>query len=181
MKQIKEGKEYFESGDVNRKSVYNTICHNDFWVNNMMLRWDDQGIPQEIRIVDYQTTHYNTAVVDLIFFLFTSVQNEVLEENLEEFFRSYFDEFQRCLQANGCPLKDFTYESFMEEVDEMAKLELQHILMMTKILRIESNKIKDASDLSMDVIASTDLIGPDFYAKFKLVILLFKKMKWLME
>lgn len=93
-----------------RKSAYNTICHNDFWVNNMMLQWDKEGRPQDIKIVDFQTTHYNSAAIDLLFFLFTSVESNVLVADLDSFLRLYFDELIESLGANGCPLEVFTWE-----------------------------------------------------------------------
>lgn len=104
------GAEFAANTKSTRKSAYNTICHNDFWVNNMMLRWDEEGRPQDIKIVDFQTTHYNSAAIDLLFFLFTSVESDVLVADLDSFLRLYFDELVASLAANGCPLEVFTWE-----------------------------------------------------------------------
>lgn len=110
MKQLAAGMAAANNTKVKRKSPYNTICHNDFWMNNMMLKFDEAGLPNGIRIVDFQVTHYNSAAMDVLFFLFTSVENDVLEAELDHFLRLYFDSLIDCLKANGCPLEVFTYE-----------------------------------------------------------------------
>lgn len=179
MKQVGAGLEFGSSMDI-RKSPYNSICHNDFWVNNMMLKWDEAGNPIDMKIVDFQVAHLNSCVLDLIFFLFTSVQKDVLKENVKDFLKLYFDELYSCLKANGCPLESFTFESFMVEVNELAKLELSHVLMMTKILLMDSKKLEQEETVDESVMMNMDLAGPGFLDKVKLVILMFKELGWLM-
>lgn len=110
LKQFEAGMTLNRLKIMTRKSIYNSICHNDFWVNNMMLRRDEKGNPIEIKILDFQLVYFNSVALDVIFFLFTSVSNDVLEVNLDHFLRLYFDELSKCLGANGCPLEKFTFE-----------------------------------------------------------------------
>lgn len=93
-----------------RKTPFNTVCHSDFWVNNMMLKWDEKGSPTAIKIFDFQITHFSSLVHDLLFFLFTSVEKELLEDRFEDFIEFYFKELYECLMVNECPLEDFSRE-----------------------------------------------------------------------
>lgn len=113
---MKEGFKALNSDEQNRESPFNTICHRDFWMNNFMLRHDEKGNPQKIRIVDYQVTGFNTLVQDLLFFLFSSVENEVVEKNLDNLIEIYYNEFYWSLMTNGCPIDEFSWDRFVEMV-----------------------------------------------------------------
>lgn len=110
--QMAEGSKALNSDEQTRKSPYNTICHRDFWMNNFMLRHDEEGNPEKIRIVDYQMTSFNTCVQDLLFLLFSSVENEVVEKNLNNFIEIYYNEFYWSLMTNGCPMEEFSWDRF---------------------------------------------------------------------
>lgn len=71
--------------------------------------------------------------------------------------------------------------SFLAEVNELAVIELAHILMMTKILLMDGKKLEGATEMSNDVMSNADLIGPEFYEKFKLIVLMFQKRNWLLK
>lgn len=109
-KQMDIGWAFTANTENKRKSPYNTISHSDFWVNNMMLRYNANGTPDEIKIVDFQIPNFNSAAIDLVFFLMSSVESELVEKDLDHFLEFYFNELNWCLMANGCPMEDFTYE-----------------------------------------------------------------------
>lgn len=69
----------------------------------------------------------------------------------------------------------------MEEANELAKYELGHIIMMTKILLLDGKKLEGQEEVPEDVMLNPDLVGPEFYNKLKLVILMFQKRNWLIK
>lgn len=69
----------------------------------------------------------------------------------------------------------------MEEANELAKYELGHIIMMTKILLLDGKKMEGQEEVPEDVMLNPDLVGPEFYNKLKLVILMFQKRNWLIK
>lgn len=69
----------------------------------------------------------------------------------------------------------------MEEANELAKYELGHIIMMTKILLLDGKKLEGQEEVTEDVMLNPDLVGPEFYNKLKLVILMFQKRNWLIK
>lgn len=98
--------------DYYEENPFNTICHNDLWVNNVMIAYDDRGKPTRVKIFDFQLIMYASLSIDVLFFLFTSVQNDILLEHFEYFLKFYFDEFCKSLKYFGCSLDDFTWEKY---------------------------------------------------------------------
>lgn len=73
----------FEQGPI--REPWSTIVHNDFWVNNVMLKRDEGKV--QVKIVDFQMCSYGSYAKDLVFFLLSSVQDNVQRSNLDELLR----------------------------------------------------------------------------------------------
>lgn len=86
-----------------------TAVHNDFWVNNMMIKYVDEK-PKHVKIVDFQVTFYGSLAYDIVFFLFTSVKARVLENQLDELLKYYYDQFTSILTNAKVPMGNYTYE-----------------------------------------------------------------------
>lgn len=73
--------------------------------------------------------------------------------------------------------------SFLAELNEIAPYELSHILVMAKVLMLDSKKLDapslEGGSIPMDMIASDELTSPEFYMKYKMILLAFEKRNWL--
>lgn len=69
----------------------NVIKHGDYWNNNILFRYDEQGRVLESKIVDFQLSSIGSPVYDLIYFFATSVRLEVFKEHRNELLNSYLD------------------------------------------------------------------------------------------
>uniref|UniRef100_A0A1B0D3I1 CHK kinase-like domain-containing protein n=1 Tax=Phlebotomus papatasi TaxID=29031 RepID=A0A1B0D3I1_PHLPP len=167
--------------DFYEENPFNTICHNDLWVNNVMIAYDDHGKPTRVKIFDFQLIMYASLSIDVLFFLFTSVQNDILLEHFEYFLKFYFDEFCKSLKYFGCSLDDFTWEKFIEDFNKQAPYELYHLAAMTKILLIDKQKMAEKKEITDDTFSDADMVGPNYYEKLKLLILEYKKRNWLIK
>nr|CAD7446848.1 unnamed protein product [Timema bartmani] len=119
------------------KEPFATIAHCDFWTNNMMFTYDSQNkidtkevlkVPTKLKIVDFQVLAYTSPVKDLIFFLYSSTEEEEL----------------------GCDVEPFSHDKFMAEVDLFAPTELGHILIMTQIVCTPQEEVKELSTFTND-------------------------------
>lgn len=72
------------------------------------------GRPNKVKFYDYQLIAYKSVVQDLIFFLFTSCNEAVRMNNIEDFFKHYHNHFYTTLKLLKCPLEDYTYEMYVE-------------------------------------------------------------------
>ncbi|KAJ8936276.1 hypothetical protein NQ318_000154 [Aromia moschata] len=97
-----------------------TIVHGDAWANNIMVKFEN-GKPVASKFVDFQNYTFRSPVADLIFLLWSSVQQTILEENFDELIRFYHDNFVENLVRLKCDPTPFSFEKLLEEIDAEAK------------------------------------------------------------
>lgn len=92
--------------------VFNSICHNDFWVNNIMIKYEGSPEkPTSLKIFDFQLTKFAPVTLDLIFFLFTSLNYDLLHNSFDELVKEYYDEFIRILKVHSCSVEEFSFDA----------------------------------------------------------------------
>lgn len=159
---------------------WGTIQHSDYWVSNTMLLRDENGKPISNKMVDLQFLCYSTAPRDLIFFLFTSVRNDVLDKHFDEFIKIYYDSFIDTLKDYNLDLTPFSWESFQKELNLTAPNEVYHVLLLLKPICTEKEKIvHTAEEFEPSDWSRKDLLGPNHRRKLKDTVLAFVKNNWL--
>lgn len=66
---------------------WNTVSHGDFWGNNIMITKPRENGEISVKILDYQVCNYSTYSKDVIFFLLTSLRDEVVKNHLDDLLR----------------------------------------------------------------------------------------------
>jgi len=160
-------------------SAYATAVHSDYWVNNTMVLNDSEGKPLKNKIVDLQIMQYDSALRDLVFFLFTSVVNEVLDEHYDDLIKAYHDTFIDYLKDFKVDLEPFTWKNFLAEIEDIGPKEFHHVTFMLKPIFTEKGKIKDLADFQPSDWGRRDLIGPAHKQKLKDTILAYAKRAWI--
>ncbi|XP_049766406.1 uncharacterized protein LOC126095697 [Schistocerca cancellata] len=126
-----------------------SLSHNDLWVNNMVYRYEDSEKPTDVKFFDFQTLTYSSPVRDLVFFLYTSLQHDLVRNSVDELTDAYYENFVAWLKKLGCNTAVFTKAEFMKEIDRVAPTEIVHILMMLNVICAEEHEkfpIDDVSD-----------------------------------
>lgn len=77
---------------------------------NCVFDYSSDVNPMKVKIYDFQLSSYDSFALDLIFFLFTSIQNDVLKPNFKSFIMHYHTEFTNTLKTVNLPLNDYTFE-----------------------------------------------------------------------
>lgn len=65
-----------------------------------------------VKFLDYQLMAYDSFANDLVFFLFSSVNDTVRKTHIEHFFKHYHEHLYKTLKLLQCPLGDYTYEKY---------------------------------------------------------------------
>ncbi|CAL4138498.1 unnamed protein product [Meganyctiphanes norvegica] len=171
LKKVKEAKstvlknayDAFEEG-----SHLNIKCllHGDSWNNNIMFKQkiDEEGKASvknsdDIALIDWQFTHWNTSVADLYYFLFSSTTAELRKDHLEELLQYYHSMFIDVTTKLGSPVPFWTYKQFKNEYNRLAAYGFLRGIIFTGIL----------SDAAQDMKLAPDGSGDDYF--------IIKKMK----
>ncbi|XP_060526353.1 uncharacterized protein LOC132701989 [Cylas formicarius] len=159
---------------------WGTVTHADFWVSNTMVLKDKSGRTVSNKIVDLQLMRYWSCCCDLVFFLFTSVVNDVLEERFEEFLKLYHETFLDTLRYFGVDMDLFGWDRFVAELDEVAPTEVYHVLVMLKPICTERGKVTNTAEEFQDSDWSRkDLLGPNHRRKLRDTVLGLVKRGWI--
>ncbi|KAJ8945372.1 hypothetical protein NQ318_007018 [Aromia moschata] len=156
-----------------------TVLHNDFWVNNMLLKFEN-GRPVGIKMVDFQVIEYKCPCRDLLFFLFSSVQLEVLEDHLDELIDLYYESFIEKLQEFECDTAPFSREVFEKQLELAAKeAEYFHIVGMLFPIHANPKDVKELNEISFEDFENNKEISAECKAKLLFVTLEFIRRGWL--
>ncbi|XP_044260338.1 uncharacterized protein LOC123008549 [Tribolium madens] len=159
------------------REPFATFTHEDFWVNNILVK--SQPTTTVVKFIDFQRPRYASPVRDLIFFLFTSVQNHTLEENCDDLIQLYYENFISVLCKLNCDISDFTFEKFQQELKfEAGCTQFGHVVFMLNFILAPKESVKE--DLTMeDLLKSLDGGNELQKAKLVLVVREFAKRNWI--
>lgn len=97
-----------------QKSDFIVLGHGDFWVNNMMFRYQN-GILQDIRIIDLQAALPMSPAADLWKFLYTSISPGLLNSHSDFLIATYVASFQETLRKLNVPRVQIPGEGFLRK------------------------------------------------------------------
>lgn len=109
------------------REPFATLAHSDLWVNNTLQKFENGKVVGN-KLVDFQVFAYRSAVSDLFFFLWSSVQLKVLEDHLDYLLEFYHQNLIKTLSQFQCNTKLFNYDAFLEELRIESEYEFGHAL-----------------------------------------------------
>ncbi|KAK7865309.1 hypothetical protein R5R35_007394 [Gryllus longicercus] len=117
-----------------KPGAFNVITHGDFWVNNMLYRYE-HNIPMGHRAVDLQLSHVSSPAIDLLYFLSGSLCEDVHEHYQDLLLREYHFELTETMKILG--LQAPTLESLLASVEDHGSYALYIILLVVPIIKVE--------------------------------------------
>ncbi|KAL6263748.1 hypothetical protein P5V15_003832 [Pogonomyrmex californicus] len=75
------------------KQKYHAICHGDPWINNLLYLHDKDGKIIDLKMVDYQIIRHISPSTDILYFIYSSVQESLIERSFESLIKIYHNEF----------------------------------------------------------------------------------------
>ncbi|EEB19408.1 conserved hypothetical protein [Pediculus humanus corporis] len=116
------------------KSKLNVLIHGDCWVNNIMFSYENSkttttttGKLSKIKLIDYQLSCMNSPVIDLQYFLFTSVQFDLRFKNLDKFLNVYYVSLMKALNTLNGHHNDFNDIKYDNEEDFKKEFESKYL------------------------------------------------------
>ena len=162
------------------EELWGSVTHSDFWTSNTMVLAKEEGIPVKTKMGDLQIMTYSSIARDVIFFMFTSIINKVLDDNYEDLIKLYFESFISTLKEFDLDVSDYTFDAFLRELDEIAPTEIYHVLVMLKPICTERGKVQNSlEDFQDSDWSRKDLLGPAHRKKLKDTVLALVKRNWI--
>ncbi|CAD7080243.1 unnamed protein product [Hermetia illucens] len=162
-------------------SLFTAIAHNDFWTNNMMIRYDAQGKPLDMKMVDFQIATYDSLIHDLVFFLALSVQTDIMKTKFDDFVEQYYNQFITWLERLGCDTTNYSFEKFDEELHQIAVLQFQHVVVMHRVLSLRKDKLPEDQLTDVDLLMNTENFAHNYFDKLHDIIKLFEEKHFFRE
>lgn len=159
-----------------------TVIHMDFWMNNIMVTG---GKDSKTMFLDFQLPNFGTPVADLIFFLFTSVQLDVIREKLDDFIEFYHEQFTKNLRELDVSTDNYSFEGLLKEIATEVKVgEFGHVLDHSHFIFCEKGKTNfDQSNKDFtkeDLIVQEDIeVNDKHIAKYSWIISEVLKRNWI--
>lgn len=64
--------------------AYSVILHGDYNRNNVLFKYDEEGNPINVRMIDFQEVRYGTPAIDLAFYFYMNMNPDEMKGNLFE-------------------------------------------------------------------------------------------------
>ncbi|KAK0171667.1 hypothetical protein PV328_005090 [Microctonus aethiopoides] len=95
---------YEKASDCRKRNdnEFNVINHGDFWVNNMLFKYDNKGKVIDHIFVDFQLCVYGSPAIDINYFLNTSPSESVLINQKDKIIDIYLSELTTTMKKLGC-------------------------------------------------------------------------------
>ncbi|XP_054285914.1 uncharacterized protein LOC129002261 [Macrosteles quadrilineatus] len=122
----------------------NVLNHGDLWNNNMMFKHKSSGEVEDVKFVDFQALRYMSPAIDILYFSWTSADEEVRENRLQELYDVYLQELNECLQQLGCEER-YTSEELWQDMKSSVKFVLAITLLNLPLMMVEPLEAFDMS------------------------------------
>jgi len=162
---------------------WTTYVHNDFWVNNMLFKYDKSGKPINMKIVDFQLSIYEYGVNDLIFFLISSSRKDVLDNHLDDMIDLYYDSFIQCLKSLNVDTDAFPKSQFLEQVKQCAPTKFNQCIMMIQVIQAARGTVSEINETTAknDNIFTGNINDDNYKQKMLHTLSTFERKGWLVN
>ncbi|XP_076260808.1 uncharacterized protein LOC143196734 [Rhynchophorus ferrugineus] len=147
-------------------SGWKTLCHSNLSNSNIMI-YNKNRRPRECKILGFKDIQYSHCCNDLLFFLFTSVNYDVLEDDFNLLINYYFFALQNVIEEYEVASWNYSINDFHKEVDREGPL------MLVKILEAVANITCDKYDRN-----GHPVVGRKFEKKLIFILKFMISRKW---
>lgn len=157
--------------------TWSTICHNDFWTNNIMFHDDENGNIDDVKIIDFQTYCFANVTVDLPYFLCGSLGDDTKLNHFDDLLDVYHEAFFSELKKLNIGTDDYSKDKLDEQLKKDAPFEFMHCAMALLFFTIETDQAKNREEIIDNIFNSK---GNDlFFKKLNELFNIYVRKGWL--
>uniref|UniRef100_A0A1B6EF94 CHK kinase-like domain-containing protein n=1 Tax=Clastoptera arizonana TaxID=38151 RepID=A0A1B6EF94_9HEMI len=94
----------------------NVLNHGDTWTNNILFKYNPIGEVMDVKLLDYQVCRYASPALDLQYFTWTSIQEDVRIHKIKQLYSIYLKSLNSHLEHLGCEER-LTESELQNEID----------------------------------------------------------------
>ncbi|KAK7872611.1 hypothetical protein R5R35_001947 [Gryllus longicercus] len=98
------------------KEFQNVLIHGDCWVNNLLFKYSEAGEPIDLRLVDLQLSRKSSPAIELLYFFFSSLQNDVRSFRYDDLLHEYYNELRHTTEELGYSGQLFSFKDLCLEM-----------------------------------------------------------------
>lgn len=153
---------------------FNVVSHGDCWNNNLLFRYNAEGKPVEVMLLDLQLIRQASLAIDLNFFLYTSLDGHTRRSNITSFLDTYYECFKSVIESAQRDMP-FTQEAFKQEFVDKHLYGFLFAIFIIPLSVCRSDQLpkgltdsfgKKQENLMLDMLDSNPLFRPRFLALF---------------
>ncbi|KAJ8675788.1 hypothetical protein QAD02_011574 [Eretmocerus hayati] len=164
--------------DLVRHTSWSTIIHNDYWTNNIMFHTNEKDDIDGLNFIDFQFYNYANLFVDLPYFLFSSLQEDVLLKDFDHLLDVYYESFVGTLKSNHLDVKQYSRDLFDNQLKKDALFELVHCSFALSFFTTEvDDDTKNRDELMQKILAFKG--NDNYYRKLKMLFESYERKEWL--
>lgn len=130
-----------------RGDEFCVINHGDFWVNNMLFKYDKDSKPIEHIFVDFQVCLYTSPAIDLQYFLNTSPSEEVYDNHMDGLIAEYLHTLTSTMKQLNCKTPPPTMDDINRCMKERAVYGMISSMTVLPVLLVDKSQVKDIDEL----------------------------------
>ncbi|CRK99057.1 CLUMA_CG011999, isoform A [Clunio marinus] len=80
------------------ENAFNVFNHNDLWIPNLLFKFDDNNLIQDVLFVDFQLSYFGSPGIDLNFFFYGSLNEDTRKSFRHKLIRIYHETLAETLK-----------------------------------------------------------------------------------
>lgn len=132
------------------------LCHGDFWMNNLLFRYDEENVLTDVKILDFQAPRFQSFATDLWTFIYTSMKHPLLENRLEELVTLYCNTFVSSITSKVPESKIPRYDDVFNEFRRKQLYGFFVAMWYLPALYIDSTTVSDFEELMSQDVTQSD-------------------------
>ncbi|XP_045586381.2 uncharacterized kinase-like protein D1044.1 [Procambarus clarkii] len=136
-----------------RNSKFDVFCHGDCWMNNVLFRYNEDGDPVEVMLLDLQFNRVASPATDLNYFLCIGLHGNDRKANWRDFLSSYYDIFRSVMEAGGRDMP-FSLEELHQEYRDKMEYGIIYAIFFLPFLLGEREDAPDIINMKEEVMSN---------------------------
>ncbi|XP_046431331.1 uncharacterized protein LOC124185050 [Neodiprion fabricii] len=130
-----------------RKDDFNVINHGDFWVNNMLFRYDERQKVVDQIFVDFQICHYGSPATDILYFFGTSPSEETRIHHRESILREYHHTLTDTMTQLKCTTEPPSFNDLQDVLRKRAFCEAIATFTILPIVLVDKSNVQSIEEM----------------------------------